>query len=149
MNINDVFDELDLHFKRIDAIIPEIEKWMPLKVDDFNNTEVVKTIDSFIYRFIKIQDKMGDKLFPGFLQLLQEYERNMALIDVLNTLERLEIIKSAEEWVDFRKLRNTLTHEYPDNEEEIISTLELSLEAYNKIKKVYSSIINDVRNRGD
>lgn len=149
MNINDVFDELDLHFKRIDAIIPEIEKWMPLKVDDFNNTEVVKTIDSFIYRFIKIQDKMGDKLFPGFLQLLQEYHRNMALIDVLNTLERLEIIKSAEEWVDFRKLRNTLTHEYPDNEEEIISTLELALEAYNKIKKVYSSIINDVRNRGD
>lgn len=148
MNINDVFDELDLHFKRIDAIIPEIEKWMPLKVDDFNNTEVVKTLDSFIYRFIKIQDKMGDKLFPGFLQLLQEYERNMALIDVLNTLERLEIIKSAEEWVDFRKLRNTLTHEYPDNEEEIISTLELALEAYKKIKKVYSSIIDDVRNRG-
>lgn len=148
MKINDVFDELDLHFKRIDAIIPEIEKWMPLKVDDFNNTEVVKTIDSFIYRFIKIQDKMGDKLFPGFLQLLQEYERNMALIDVLNTLERLEIIESAEEWVDFRKLRNTLTHEYPDNEEEIISTLKLALEAYNIIKKVYSSIIEDVRNRG-
>lgn len=111
MNIKDIFEELNLHFRRIDAIVPEIEKWMPLNADCFNDTEKVKTLDSFIYRFIKIQDRMGDKLFPEFLKLLQEYKDNMALIDMLNDLERLEIIESAEQWIEFRKLRNSLTHD--------------------------------------
>lgn len=147
MNINDIFDELNLHFKRIDAILPEIEKSMPISSKDFENSEIVKTIDSFIYRFIKIQDRMGDKLFPAFLNLLQEYKSNMALIDVLNDLERLEIIDNAEEWIDYRKLRNSLTHEYPGNEEEIIEALELALDAYKRMKEIYQFIVNKVENR--
>jgi hypothetical protein len=147
MNINYIFEELNIHFKRIDAILPEIEKWMPISSEDFEKTEIVKTIDSFIYRFIKIQDRMGDKLFPEFLNLLQEYKSNMALIDVLNDLERLGIFNKAEEWIDFRKLRNTLTHEYPGNEEEIIEALQLALDAYKRMKEIYLTIVNEVENR--
>ena len=143
MTINDVFSELDIHFKRIDAIIPEINDHMPLSEGDFQNTEIVKTIDSFIYRFIKIQDKMGEKLFPEYLRILQEYKPNMPLIDILNILERLEMILKTEDWIDYRKLRNSLTHEYPGNEDEIIESLNLALDAYEEMKKIYNNIVKD------
>ncbi|MBU2507387.1 MAG: hypothetical protein KJ799_11790 [Bacteroidetes bacterium] len=128
MKIEYVQEEIEQHIKRIEAILPEIEEWLPLKSSSFESTEVEKTIDSFIFKFIKLQDKIGEKLFPAALQILQEYKPNMPFIDTLNVLERLELINSADEWIDFRKLRNTLTHEYPDNQDEIIDAVNLAVE---------------------
>jgi len=85
------------------------------QTEDLDDTEVVKTIDSFIYRFTKIQDKMGEKLFPAILNEFQEYKPNMPLIDVLNKLEKFELIDNVDMWIDFRKLRNNLTHDYPNS----------------------------------
>lgn len=147
MNIHDIFEELNIHFKRIDALIPQINEYLPLNEEDFENTEIVKTLDSFIYRFIKVQDRMGDKLFPEYLRIMQEYKPNMPLIDMLNTLERIEVINSTEDWIDYRKLRNNLTHEYPGNEKEIIDSLNSALEAYGNIKNIYTNIIQDVSKR--
>ena len=87
---------------------------------------------------------MGDKLFPMVLIELQEYKKSMSLIDVLNKLERLEIIDSKDEWIEFRKLRNSLTHEYPDNEEEIIEAINLSLDIYLQMKRIYKRAIERV-----
>lgn len=128
-------------------MIPQINEFLPLSESDFENTEIVKTLDSFIYRFIKVQDKMGAKLFPEYLKILQEYKPNMPLIDILNTLERIEVISSTEDWIDYRKLRNSLTHEYPGNEKEIIESLGSALEAYGNIKIVYLHIVEDASKR--
>jgi hypothetical protein len=135
--INEVKDELDIHFKRVDTILPEIESYIPFNVNDFEDIEKIKTIDSFIYRFTKIQDKMGEKFFPAILRELQEYKSNMALIDVLNRLERLDILQSSDSWIDYRKLRNSLTHEYPNNEDEIVEAINLSIDVYKKMKDIY------------
>lgn len=83
---------------------------------------------------------MGEKLFPAVLQLLQEYKQNLPLIDVLNKLEKLGIINSTDEWIDFRKLRNSLTHDYPDNEEEIIEAITLAVDVYKKMLIIYYNI---------
>ena len=37
-------------------------------------------------------------------------------------------------------LTNTLTHEYPDNEDEIIEGIKLALIAFNEITKIYDNI---------
>lgn len=147
MNAKFIIDEINLHIKRIDAILPDILTWIPFKRKDLENTERIKTIDSFIYRFIKIQDKMGDKLFPAVLQLLQEYKQNMPFIDVLNKLERLELIESSNEWIDFRNLRNSLTHDYPDNEEEIIDAINLSIVVYKKMTEIYTGMVKLIKER--
>jgi uncharacterized protein YutE (UPF0331/DUF86 family) len=55
-------------------------------------------------------------------------------------LERLEIIPSAEKWMNYREIRNILTHEYPDNEDEIIEGIKLALDAYKEIKNIYDNI---------
>ncbi len=133
--------EIELHIKRVEAILPEINAWLPLKKEAFEDIEKIKAIDSFIYRFSKIQDKVGDKLFPEVLKELQEYRDNMSLKDVLNRLEKLDLIPSADEWISFRELRNIATHEYPDNEEDVIEAINRMLSAYQSIKKVYDNIL--------
>jgi len=79
--------------------------------------------DQLIYRFSQLQDTIGNKLFPMILQGIGEYAQNMPFIDRLNRLEKLSIIDDAEKWLNLREIRNLVTHEYPDNEEELIDGL--------------------------
>ncbi len=144
ITIKNIRDELNIHFKRVDMILPEIKSYMPFSNEDFEDIEKIKAIDSFIYRFTKIQDKIGDKLFPAILRELQEYKSSMALIDVLHKLEKLELLSSSDDWIDYRKLRNTLTHEYPNNSDEIIEAINLAIEVYEQMKNIYSVMLNRV-----
>ncbi len=141
ITLTQVTQELEMHFKRIDALLPELQSYMPFKEADFEEIEKIKTIDSFIYRFSKIQDRMGEKFFPLVLAELYEYKRTMALIDVLHRLEKLELLESSDKWIEYRKLRNTLTHEYPDNEDEIIEAINLSIEAYKNMKNIFNAML--------
>ena len=141
ITINQIKDELDIHFKRIDMILPEIKSYLPFENDDFEDIEKIKAIDSFIYRFTKIQDKMGDKFFPAILRELQEYKNSMALIDVLNKMEKLELLEKSDDWIDYRKLRNNLTHEYPNNSEDIVEAINISIEVYEDMKKIYHKML--------
>ena len=141
ITLKQVCEELEIHFRRIDALLPEIKSYLPFKESDFDDTEKIKTIDSFIYRFTKVQDRMGEKFFPLILSELQEYKRSMALIDVLHRLEKLELLQNSDDWIEYRKLRNTLTHEYPDNEDEIIEAINLSIEAYIDMKNIYHKML--------
>ncbi|OIO66270.1 MAG: hypothetical protein CO186_09595 [Zetaproteobacteria bacterium CG_4_9_14_3_um_filter_49_83] len=64
----------------------------------------------------------------------------MSMLDVLDRLEQLELLKSAELWMDYRKLRNVLTHEYPDNREEILEGIQVALKVFHEMKGVQSSM---------
>ncbi len=141
MTLKQISKELEIHFRRIDALIPEIKSYLPFKESDFDDIEKIKTIDSFIYRFSKVQDRMGEKFFPLVLAELYEYKSTMALIDVLHRLEKLELLPSTDQWIEYRKLRNILTHEYPDNKDEIIEAINASIEAYLDMKKVYHTML--------
>ena len=144
ITMEQVRKEPDTHFERIDALLPELQSYMPLSEEDFSDKEKIKTIDAFIYRFTKVQDRMGEKFFPLVLESLYEYKNNMALIDVLNRLEQLELLESSDRWIEYRNLRNALTHEYPDNEDEIIRAIELAIRAYDDMKNVYSRMLERI-----
>ena len=140
--IADVLAKIDLHKKRLESALAEIKQWEDIDCEIFEDFEKIKTTDTFIYRFIKLQDLMGDKLFKVFLNSIGEYRDTMSLIDILDKLEKLEIIENAREWMEFRNLRNQLTHEYPNNEQDIIDGILLAIKSYEKI----DMIINNVQN---
>jgi glycine cleavage system H lipoate-binding protein len=87
---------------------------------------------------------MEDKLFPSILRELEEYKNSMALIDVLNKLEKLELLKSSDKWIDYKKLRNSLTHEYPNNSDEVLEAIGLSIKAYEDMKNIYFVMLKRV-----
>lgn len=106
-----VLKDIDKQFSKIELIVSEIKSYLPLKTEDMEDINRIKTIDSFIYRFGKILDIMGEKLFPIFLEELQEYKTSMSLIDILHKLEKLNIL-NADDWIKLRQIRNAMTHEY-------------------------------------
>ena len=59
--------------------------------------------------------------------------------DVINLAEKRGIAINWEQWATMRELRNILTHEYPQEEEEITKTL-------NKVKKKW--FLNLIKCRG-
>ncbi len=140
--IEDILNKIELHQKRAQAAINEIKEWKSLDSAIFKDFEKVKMIDSFIYRFTKIQDLMGNKLFKLFLDLLGEYEDTMSLLDVLDKLEKFGIIDNSDQWMEYRNLRNILTYEYPDCEEEIIEGIQKAMVAFEEIEKILDTIKN-------
>lgn len=135
-----------LHFNRAKDNYEEILTYQ-IDIDIYESREKIKTIDAFIFRFIKLQDFMGDKLFKELLKKIGEYKDNMALIDILDKLEKLEVIDKADRWLDFRFIRNKLTHEYPDNEEDVIEGIRLALLYFEEIEAVLKSIMKYVENK--
>ena len=139
MIIKKLLETIDLNFARAGEYSAQILT-MDLSNDPFANIENIKTIDGFIYRFSKIQDMMGEKLFPAYLTVIEEYNPSMPLIDILNKLAKFKIINSENDWKYFRKLRNILTHECPDNEDDLIQGIKEALLVYPKVKAIYQTI---------
>ena len=82
------------------------------------NDESVTLLDQFIYRFTKLQDALGTRLFPALINLIRGDDEIRPFIDTLNQLEKLRIVTSVDAWQELRTLRNNLAHEYPDSLEQ-------------------------------
>ena len=145
--IDDIIAKTDLHRKRLNLALKEIKEWDNIDSDIFENFEKIKVIDTFIYRFIKLQDIMGEKLFKVFLDDIGEYRDNMSLLDVLDKLEKFEIIDNANKWFEYRKLRNQLTHEYPNDEDEIIDGIKIAIDVFYEIETILRSIEKYIEDR--
>jgi len=69
--------------------------------------------DQILFRFIKLQDSMGERLIPGTLSELREPFEDWPMRDRLDRLEKLGFL-DVEQWLRWRDVRNRLAHEYPD-----------------------------------
>ncbi len=145
--LNSMIETAFLHLKRANISLEQI-KIFKLE-DSFNeeDDEIIKTIDAFIFRYTKLQDFVGDKLFKRLLAAIGEYKSNMSYIDVLDKLEKLEIISSSDNWINFRQLRNQLTHEYPDNISDIIDGIKLAIDYFEVLKNDLYSIKEYIYNK--
>lgn len=128
-----------IHLERLQKAKEEIEI-KNIDTMDMENFENIKLIDTFVFRFMKLQDFMGEKLFKAFLIKTGDFRDNMSLIDILDKLEKLEIIDSTEEWIKIRQLRNKIAHEYPDEQEEVIKDIKEALKKVDYLGKIYRSI---------
>lgn len=71
---------------------------------------LAERLDAFVSRFGRLQDNLGDKFLPLLLQAMAE--KPGTAIDNLDRAERLGWIESAETWLEVRKLRTQMVHEY-------------------------------------
>ncbi len=113
--LTETFDTCALHLKRIEFAKSKVDAFIPLKRDNYYSLddETIGFLDQYIFRFSKLQDIMGTRLFPYTLEALAEPFTDKAFIDILNRLEKLGILDSAFGWIQLRKIRNDISHEYP------------------------------------
>jgi uncharacterized protein with HEPN domain len=64
----------------------------------------------------------------------------MTMLDVLNRLEKLGIIKSVATWDKLREIRNAITHEYPEQIDVRIDNIKLALSGYLDMKEIIARI---------
>lgn len=93
-----------------------LTKIIPLTEKTLGNLSYasMSSIDMLIYRFSKLQDNIGQKIFPKILSLMGENVQEMSLIDILHHLEKLGFLHDKAFWDQMRSTRNELTQEYPD-----------------------------------
>lgn len=86
----------------------------PQRVADLEHEpDLAERVDAFVSRFGRLQDTLGDKLLPVLLGALGE--KTAAVIDNLDRAERLGLIPAAEQWMEMRKLRNQMVHDYVED----------------------------------
>lgn len=102
---------------RLFAVAMTPERAATLRAD----IDLAERTDAFVARFGRLQDTLADKLLPALLDWLLEPVGTA--IDNLNRAERLGWIESVETWVEVRRLRNRMIHEYVRDPAELASAL--------------------------
>lgn len=88
-----------------------------------SNEALIRTLDQMVLRFIKLQDTMSEHVLRAFCtDILLEPVEDLPFIDVLNRLEKQGYLLKAD-WDAQRRLRNALTHEYPDQPERQLAVI--------------------------
>ena len=138
-----------IHVERMSFAYGKVKAYFPLTAEKYDQLaeEELSFIDQLIFRFSKLQDSMGGKLFPGLLDNLGEETRGIPFLDLLSKLEMLNILPSANDWLILRETRNTVTHEYPFNKEDIIEGLNLLNKHYRLILSIWENFNNYILNR--
>ena len=122
--IESVLRECDAHRVRIASCMGHLAPLFPLDVARFSclGDEAVAHVDQMLYRFGKMQDAMGRRLFPQLYGWLEEDPEPRPFADILDRLEKWNVV-DAELWRVFRGLRNSVAHDYPEAVTETVAAL--------------------------
>ena len=139
----------DLHHQRMMFAFESIKKYFPLTESNLSRLTPIELalFDQLIYRFSKLQDSMGSRLFKQLLEALEEDISGLPFIDILNKLEKLNLIDNAKDWITLRQTRNTVSHEYPFFKEVQIDELNLLPEEVVKLASIWSNLKKYTINR--
>lgn len=147
--LNEAVQLCGIHSQRMSFAWDKIKMHFPLDRENFLRLrpEDLSFFDQLIFRFSKMQDSMGGKLFPAILENLGEEAKGVPFIDQLNKLEELNIIGSADEWILLRETRNIVTHEYPFITDEVIQGLNLLSNHYLLIMEIWKRVETYINKR--
>jgi len=137
-------NECSKHVLRLNSAYQKLQVSLPItpgRVFNLDEQEV-EHLDQYIFRFSKLQDTIGNKLFKSVLLELGEEASEKSAIDIFNRMEQLGIIENYEVWKEFRDLRNELAHEYEQDENEAAEKINLIISKKSDLEKYLTDIVN-------
>ena len=111
-----------------------------------DDPDLAERVEAFVGRFGRLQDTVGDKLLPLLLTALGE--KSSAAIDNLDRAERLALLKSADEWMAMRNLRNQMVHEYVEDPVVLTSALQTGHAFVPALVAVANKMCAEIERRG-
>lgn len=114
-----------------------------LRVEDYAHLskEDRRLLDQFAYRYTRLQDDTGARLMPTVLKAMGEDVAPMSAIDRFARLEQLGWLRSADEWLTLRQVRNQFAHDYPESPAERFERLQAATQAAQKLLVVVGTIL--------
>lgn len=136
------FNECDKHLQRIEEAYEDVENLIPLDANSYKNLDkhAVQAFDQYLFRFAKLQDTMGDKIFPLIVQAYEQNTQPQPFIDILNKLEKFGLLNSTKEWLNLRQIRNIIAHQYDDEAQEMSQAINNIINQKEIIKSIYLKI---------
>ena len=118
-------NECNKHKIRVVESYNAVQSIFPISAKKYQNLsdDEVKNIDQYLFRFSKMQDTIGEKLFRIVVDDFVEDSSAMSFVDILNRLERVGILSLANDWIILRKARNNIAHQYDDEPEEMADAI--------------------------
>jgi hypothetical protein len=148
--LKSIINECKTHALRMNSAYNKMLPGLPVEPQRiFNLSEdEAEHIDQFIFRFLKLQDAIGQKLFKVVLIELGEDVSSKSAIDMFNRLEQLEIISDYESWKELRDLRNDIAHEYEEDENEAAEKLNLLFDKKTQLERYLNDIVTYLIKKG-
>lgn len=133
---------LDVTDQRLFEGVFSTEQAIRLEVD----IDLAERVEAFVGRFGRLQDTVGDKLLPLLLDALGE--KSSSVIDNLDRAERIGLLKSADEWMTIRNLRNQMVHEYVEDPVVLSSALQTGHAFVPALIAAANKMIAEIERRG-
>ncbi len=140
------FIEAKKHIALIDESLEVLEQKIPIKEYEALNQLERFALNALIFRFSKLQDLIGVKIFRTYLDFSGFEIREKSFFDILREIEKENII-DIDSWSELRELRNKIAHEYPEEIDEIVESINLFIEksselvvVSNRLEKKFNEI---------
>ena len=143
LRMEKLITECDKHVQRMNHAYIKMALFMPLDISRYNqlSEDEVEHIDQFLFRFAKLQDAMGEKLFILMLEFLEEENpKSKPFIDTLNRLEQLGLLEYKNTWLELRKIRNNIAHQYEDDPKQASEALNSIYAAKPTLERIFQTI---------
>jgi len=117
-------EESLVHINRLRDVLSSLTKLYPLTVDKFHVLESSDKdkLDVLAFRFAKLQDLLGTKIFREYLSVLQYPVEDKNFLELLKELDKEKIL-NIDLWSEFRGVRNSISHDYPSEEDEKVEAI--------------------------
>lgn len=130
-------------------LIEEAKEVINLPIKSYDNLPNIEkfAINALVFRFSKLQDLIGSKIFRSFLEFNKFDTEEKSFLVLLKEIEK-EGIVDIDTWDEFRKIRNNIAHEYPGEEEEALEAVELLVKKSTDLIKIAQKIMdryNEIR----
>jgi len=90
---------------------------------------------------MRLQDLIESKIFRAFLEFNKFDIEEKSFLILLKEIEK-EGIVDIDTWDQFRKIRNTIAHEYPGEEEEALEAIGLLVKKSADLIKVAKNLMD-------
>ena len=141
-------EESSIHINRLIDVLNFLEKLYPLTNEKLEtiSLENKDKLDVLAFRFSKLQDLLGTKIFREYLMVLQYPVEDKNFLELLKELDKERII-DIDKWSEFRGIRNSISHDYPFEEDEkidainyLIKNVQYLINITKKIKESFETI---------
>lgn len=141
-------EESLVHINRLRDVLVSLKQLYPLtqkKLSILSSSDKDK-LDVLAFRFAKLQDLLGTKIFREYLTVLQYPVEDKNFLEILKELDKEKIL-DIDLWSEFRGVRNAISHDYPSQEDEkveainyLIVNIEALIQITQKIKGHFEAI---------
>ena len=115
--------------KRHKEHIIEARTTLHLPIENYETLPKLEkfALNTLIFRFSKLQDLIGAKLFRVYLAYSEFPVSEMGFFDILKAVEK-EGIVDIDTWSYLRELRNDIAHDYPEEMHEMLEKVNLFIQ---------------------